>query len=115
MARVTTRQAGTESELAELRSRYVPRGITSSHPITADRAKGSELWDVSGKRYVDFAGGIGVMNVGHAHPRVMQAVQEQLRKATHTSFQVVQYDTYLLLAEKLCEVAPIDGPKIGRA
>jgi 4-aminobutyrate aminotransferase / (S)-3-amino-2-methylpropionate transaminase / 5-aminovalerate transaminase len=108
---VTVRQGTTETEFAELRSKYVPRGITSSHPITADRARGSELWDVSGKRYVDFAGGIGVMNVGHAHPRVMQAVEEQLRKATHTSFQVVQYETYLRLAERLCEVAPIDGPK----
>ena len=109
--RVTVRQGITETEFAELRSKYVPRGITSSHPITADRARGSELWDVSGRRYVDFAGGIGVMNVGHAHPRVMQAVEEQLRKATHTSFQVVQYETYLRLAERLCEVTPIDGPK----
>ncbi|HEV3405015.1 MAG TPA: aminotransferase class III-fold pyridoxal phosphate-dependent enzyme, partial [Candidatus Dormibacteraeota bacterium] len=108
---MTVRQGITETEFADLRSKYVPRGITSSHPITADRARGSELWDVSGKRYVDFAGGIGVMNVGHAHPRVMQAVEEQLRKATHTSFQVVQYESYLRLAERLCEVTPIDGPK----
>ncbi len=89
----------------------MPRGITSSHPVTADRARGSELWDVSGKRYVDFAGGIGVMNVGHAHPRVMKAVHEQLERSTHTSFQVVQYEPYLRLAERLCEVAPIGGPK----
>jgi 4-aminobutyrate aminotransferase/(S)-3-amino-2-methylpropionate transaminase len=108
--RVTVRHS-TESELAELRSRYVPRGITSAHPITVDRARGSELWDVSGKRYVDFAGGIGVMNVGHAHPRVMQAVKEQLDRATHTSFQVVHYESYLRLAERLCEVAPIAGAK----
>ncbi|HUE68097.1 MAG TPA: aminotransferase class III-fold pyridoxal phosphate-dependent enzyme, partial [Candidatus Acidoferrum sp.] len=108
---MTVRQGLTETEFAELRSKYVPRGITSSHPITVDHASGSELWDVGGKRYVDFAGGIGVMNVGHAHPRVMQAVGEQLRKATHTSFQVIQYETYLRLAERLCQVAPIDGPK----
>ena len=101
----------TESQLAELRTKYVPRGITSSHPIAADRAKGSELWDVSGKRYVDFAGGIGVMNVGHAHPRVMDAVRHQLDRATHTSFQVVQYESYLRLAERLCEVTPIGGDK----
>ena len=100
-----------ETELAELRSRYVPRGITSAHPLTADRARGSELWDVSGKRYIDFAGGIGVMNVGHAHPRVMKAVEEQLARATHTSFQVVQYESYLRLAQRLCEVAPIGGDK----
>jgi 4-aminobutyrate aminotransferase/(S)-3-amino-2-methylpropionate transaminase len=101
----------TEAELAELRAKYVPRGITTGHPITAERAKGSELWDVSRKRYVDFAGGIGVMNVGHAHPRVMEAVRAQLEKATHTSFQVVQYESYLRLAERLCEVMPIEGPR----
>ena len=104
-------QKTTESELADLRARYVPRGISTGHPITADRARGSELWDVSGKRYLDFAGGIGVMNVGHAHPRVMQAVQEQLERATHTSFQVVQYESYLRLAQRVCEVAPITGDK----
>jgi 4-aminobutyrate aminotransferase/(S)-3-amino-2-methylpropionate transaminase len=108
---MTVRPATTEVDLAELRARYVPRGISSSHPITVDHATGSELWDISGKRYVDFAGGIGVMNVGHAHPRVMKAVQEQLERATHTSFQVVQYESYLRLAERLCEVAPISGAK----
>ena len=66
---------------------------------------------MSGKRYIDFAGGIGVMNVGHSHPRVMKAVQEQLERATHTSFQVVHYESYLRLAQRICEVAPIDGPK----
>jgi 4-aminobutyrate aminotransferase / (S)-3-amino-2-methylpropionate transaminase / 5-aminovalerate transaminase len=105
-----THQA-SESDLAELRSKYIPRGITTGHPITADHAKGAELWDVSGKRYIDFAGGIGVMNVGHAHPRVMKAVHEQLDRATHTSFQVVQYESYLRLAQRLCEVAPITGDK----
>ncbi|HET9388225.1 MAG TPA: 4-aminobutyrate--2-oxoglutarate transaminase, partial [Steroidobacteraceae bacterium] len=100
-----------ESELADLRARYVPRGISTGHPITLERARGSELWDVSGKRYIDFAGGIGVMNVGHAHPRVMKAVHEQLDRATHTSFQVVQYESYLRLAQRLCEVAPIKGDK----
>ncbi len=108
---MTATHQASETDLAELRSKYIPRGITTGHPITADRAKGSELWDVSGKRYVDFAGGIGVMNVGHAHPRVMKAVQEQLERATHTSFQVVQYESYLRLAQRLCEVAPIKGDK----
>jgi len=101
----------TETDFGALRTRYIPRGITSAHPITAARARGSELWDVDGRRYVDFAGGIGVMNVGHAHPRVMKAVEEQLQNATHTSFQVVQYESYLRLAERLCEVAPIEGER----
>ena len=109
--RVTVGHKPTETELAELRAKYVPRGITSAHPVTVDRAQGSEIWDISGRRYIDFAGGIGVMNVGHAHPRVMKAVREQLDRATHTSFQVVHYESYLRLAERLCEVAPIDGPK----
>jgi 4-aminobutyrate aminotransferase / (S)-3-amino-2-methylpropionate transaminase / 5-aminovalerate transaminase len=102
---------GTETELSELRSKYIPRGISTAHPITVDRAKGAELWDVGGKRYIDFAGGIGVMNVGHAHPRVMEAVRDQLERATHTSFQVIQYESYLRLAQRLCEVAPIKGDK----
>src|SRR5437762_4100771 len=88
-APMTATHQTSETDLAALRSKYIPRGITTGHPITADRARGAELWDVSGKRYIDFAGGIGVMNVGHAHPRVMKAVGEQLERATHTSFQVV--------------------------
>ncbi len=101
----------SESELTELRQRYVPRGITTAHPLVAERASGSELWDIAGRRYIDFAGGIGVMNVGHAHPRVMAAVREQLDRITHTSFQVVLYESYLRLAQRLCEVAPFSGDK----
>jgi 4-aminobutyrate aminotransferase/(S)-3-amino-2-methylpropionate transaminase len=111
MGRVKVEKRSTQAELTELRTKFVPRGITSAHPVVADRAKGSEIWDVDGRRYVDFAGGIGVMNVGHAHPRVMAAVQDQLERATHTSFQVVMYESYLRLAERLCEVAPLGGPK----
>ena len=98
-------------ELKALRERYVPRGVTTAHPLVADHAKGSEMWDTSGRRYIDFVGGIGVMNVGHNHPRVMAAVREQLDRVTHTAFQVVMYESYLRLAERLCEVAPGDGPK----
>jgi 4-aminobutyrate aminotransferase/(S)-3-amino-2-methylpropionate transaminase len=104
-------QAATADELAELRRRYIPRGITTAHPLVADRAQGAELWDVAGNRYVDFAGGIGVMNVGHGHPRVMEAVRAQLDRVTHTSFQVVMYESYLRLAERLCGLAPGQGPK----
>src|ERR1700674_5694733 len=104
-------QTATKEELAELRKRYIPRGITTAHPLVADHAQGAELWDVAGRRYVDFAGGIGVMNVGHGHPHVMEAVKAQLDRVTHTSFQVVMYESYLRLAERLCGVAPIEGPK----
>ncbi len=101
----------SSAELTELRRRYLPRGLTSSHPLVVDRARGAELWDVEGRRYVDFAGGIGVMNVGHGHPRIREAVDAQLERFTHTSFQVVMYESYLRLAERLCELAPGDGPK----
>src|SRR6476660_6167026 len=92
MGGVSIKPEATESEqaeLAELRRRYIPRGITTAHPIVADRANGSELWDVAGHRYIDFAGGIGVLNVGHGHPKVMEAVHAQVDRVTHTSFQVV--------------------------
>jgi 4-aminobutyrate aminotransferase/(S)-3-amino-2-methylpropionate transaminase len=111
---VGTKQAATESELAELaelRRRYIPRGITTAHPLVADHAKGAELWDVAGRRFIDFTGGIGVLNVGHGHPHVMEAVKAQLDRVTHTSFQVVMYESYLRLAERLCALAPGDGPK----
>ncbi len=114
MGVVSTKQAATESEqaeLAELRRRYIPRGITTAHPLVLDRAKGAELWDVAGRRYIDFAGGIGVLNVGHGHPHVMEAVRAQLDRVTHTSFQVVMYESYLRLAERLCALAPGEGPK----
>jgi 4-aminobutyrate aminotransferase/(S)-3-amino-2-methylpropionate transaminase len=101
----------TEEELAELRRRYIPRGITTAHPLVADHARGAELWDVAGRRYIDFAGGIGVMNVGHAHPHVMEAVHAQVNRVTHTSFQVVMYESYLRLAERLCALAPGPDPK----
>jgi 4-aminobutyrate aminotransferase / (S)-3-amino-2-methylpropionate transaminase / 5-aminovalerate transaminase len=102
--------AGAE-ELMRLRERYVPRGVSTAHPLVADRAEGSEIWDTDGRRYIDFVGGIGVMNVGHNHPRVMAAVREQLDRATHTAFQVVMYESYLKLAQRLSELTPGDGPK----
>jgi len=114
MGGVSIKEAATESEqaeLAELRRRYIPRGITTAHPIVADRARGAELWDIAGRRYIDFAGGIGVLNVGHGHPHVMEAVKAQLDRVTHTSFQVVMYESYLRLAERLCALAPGEGDK----
>ncbi|HET7467370.1 MAG TPA: 4-aminobutyrate--2-oxoglutarate transaminase [Candidatus Dormibacteraeota bacterium] len=98
-------------ELKKLREQYVPRGVSTAHPLVVDHAQGSELWDTDGRRYIDFVGGIGVMNVGHNHPRVMAAVREQLERATHTAFQVVMYESYLRLAQRLSELAPGDHPK----
>src|SRR2546430_1033315 len=98
-------------ELNALRDRYLPRGVTTAHPLVAERALGAEIWDTEGRRYIDFVGGIGVMNVGHNHPRVMAAVRDQLERVTHTAFQVVMYESYLKLAQRLSELAPGDGPR----
>lgn len=91
------------------RESALPRGLATAMAVFCARAENAELWDADGRRYIDFAGGIGVLNVGHRHPRVMAAVKEQLDRVTHTAFQVVGYDAYVCLAERLNERAPIDG------
>nr|WP_246584218.1 4-aminobutyrate--2-oxoglutarate transaminase [Thermus brevis] len=97
--------------LWQLRERYVPRGVAQAHPVFVARAEGSRIWDVDGKEYLDFAGGIGVMNVGHGHPRVLQAVRAQLERFTHVCFQVTPYEAYVRLAERLAKLAPGDFGK----
>ena len=79
--------------------------------VYADHAKNSELWDVEGNRYIDFAAGIAVVNTGHCHPKVMEAVTEQLSRFTHTCHQVVPYENYIRLAERLNEKVPGDFVK----
>lgn len=86
----------------EDRTRHVPRGVLTAHPLVLDRAEGSEVWDVDGRRYLDFVGGIGVLNLGHNHPRVVAAVQAQLGRITHAAFQVAAYAPYVDLARRLC-------------
>jgi len=90
--------------LLRQRDQFVPRGLVTAHPLVIDRAQGAELWDVDGKRYLDFVGGIGVLNIGHNHPKVVAAVQAQLQKVSHACFQVVAYQPYLDLAQRLCEM-----------
>ncbi|RMP65604.1 hypothetical protein ALQ18_04101 [Pseudomonas marginalis pv. marginalis] len=90
--------------LLRQRDQFVPRGLVTAHPLVIDRAQGTELWDVDGKRYLDFVGGIGVLNVGHNHAKVVAAVQAQLHKVSHACFQVVAYQPYLDLAQRLCEL-----------
>jgi 4-aminobutyrate aminotransferase/(S)-3-amino-2-methylpropionate transaminase len=99
----------TNQQWIDRRNAAVPRGVGNACAIYADRAENAELWDVEGRRYIDFAGGIAVVNTGHRHPKVMEAVQAQLRRFTHTAFQVVPYDSYVLLAERLNKLAPIPG------
>jgi 4-aminobutyrate aminotransferase/(S)-3-amino-2-methylpropionate transaminase len=89
----------------------VPRGISIATPLFAARAENAEIWDVEGRRYIDFAGGIAVQNIGHRHPRVLAAVRDQLEAFTHTCFQVTPYEVYVRLAERLNELAPGPSPK----
>jgi 4-aminobutyrate aminotransferase/(S)-3-amino-2-methylpropionate transaminase len=100
----------TNHDLMARREAAVPRGVSHTHPVFAAHAKNAELWDVEGKRYIDFAGGIAVLNTGHRHPKVMAAVTEQLAHFTHPCFQVTPYETYIRLAERLNALAPIEGP-----
>lgn len=101
----------TNQSLLARREAILPTGLGVAFPIFAERAKNAELWDVEGNRYIDFIAGISVLNTGHTHPKITQRVHEQLDKFTHTAAQIISYDSYVTLAEKLCEKAPINGPK----
>ncbi len=97
---------------AELQARHkaaVTQGV-GTKGIYAARAENAELWDVEGKRYIDFAAGIAVNNTGHRHPKVMAAVAEQANNFTHTCFHVAPYESYVALAERLNKIAPVEGP-----
>lgn len=91
----------THQELAIARAQHVARGVVTAHPLFVERAAGSRVWDVNGRSYLDFVGGIGVMNVGHNHPRIVAAVKQQLERVSHAAFQVAGYDVYIELAARL--------------
>ena len=99
------------SELLQRRVNAVPRGVASATPVFVKRARNAELWDMDGKRYIDFAAGIAVVNTGHAHPRLVEAVSAQNERFSHTAFQVAPYETYISLAERLNRAAPIPDAK----
>ncbi len=101
----------TNASLMARRRVAVPRGVGQAFEIFADHADNAEIWDVEGKRYIDFAGGIAVLNTGHCHPKLMAAVQAQMARFTHTCFQVLAYEPYVELAEKLNARAPGDFAK----
>src|SRR5580698_3444071 len=104
------RPMATNQSLLARREQAIPRGVATAFPIFAARAENAEIWDVEGRRYIDFAGGIAVLNTGHRHPKVMAAVQKQLELYTHTAFQVLAYEPYIELAERLNALAPFKGP-----
>ncbi len=96
----------TNAALMARRRAALPNGLGQGFEIFADRAEGAEVWDVEGRRYIDFAGGIAVLNTGHRHPALVKAVADQLDRFTHTCFQVLAYEPYVELAEKLNAMAP---------
>jgi 4-aminobutyrate aminotransferase/(S)-3-amino-2-methylpropionate transaminase len=99
------------AELTSLRATVVPRGVPATAPVYVARARNAVVTDVEGRDYIDFAAGIGVMNVGHCHPKVVRAAKDQAELFSHTCFGLVGYESYLLLADKLNQHAPGDSPK----
>ncbi|MBV8727976.1 MAG: aspartate aminotransferase family protein [Candidatus Eremiobacteraeota bacterium] len=94
------------AELLKRRSKAVARGVATAHPIFIARAEGARLWDVDGREFIDFTGGIGTLNLGHRHPLVVEAIRKQLERFTHTAFQVAAYEDYIAVAERLNALAP---------
>ena len=100
----------TNAALAERRGLAVPRGVVTATPFFIERAENAEIWDADGRRYIDFASGIAVLNTGHRHPTVIAAIQRQLERYTHSAFQVMAYEPYVELAERLNALAPVARP-----
>jgi len=101
----------TNETLMQRRVAAVPRGVGQIHPIFAETAKNATVTDVEGREFIDFAGGIAVLNTGHLHPKVIAAVEAQLKKLTHTCFQVLAYEPYVELCEKINARVPGDFAK----
>jgi len=97
-------------EILERKNRVIADPLSIFLPVVIERGEGATLTDVDGNTFIDFTGGVGCLNVGHAHPRVVDAVQEQAAKFLHTDFTIVPYETYVTLGERLIETVPISGP-----
>jgi 4-aminobutyrate aminotransferase/(S)-3-amino-2-methylpropionate transaminase len=97
-------------EILARKERVVADPLSIFLPVVIDRGEGATLTDVDGNTFIDFTGGVGCLNVGHANPRVVEAVQEQAAKFFHTDFTIVPYEAYVTLAERLVASAPIAGP-----
>ena len=101
----------TNESLAARRDAAVARGVGAIHPVYVERAENATVWDVEGREYIDFAGGIAVLNTGHLHPKVKAAVQEQMEAFSHTCFMVMGYESYIAVCEKLNALVPGDFAK----
>ena len=110
-APVTSPSLGSNKEWVERRAKAVSRGIGMGAAVMAEKAENSEIWDIEGNRYIDFGGGIAVVNTGHRHPLVMKRVYDQLEKFTHTCAMVMPYAPFIELSEKLNAMAPMSGEK----
>lgn len=98
------------NDLQARRLAATPRGIGVMCGFYADKAENATLWDVEGNEVIDFAAGIAVLNTGHRHPKVIAAVEKQLQAFTHTAYQIVPYESYVSLAERINERVPVEGP-----
>ncbi|HBG82753.1 MAG TPA: 4-aminobutyrate--2-oxoglutarate transaminase, partial [Acinetobacter radioresistens] len=98
------------TDINSRKQQATPRGVGIMCSWYVERAENATLWDMDGREYTDFAGGIAVLNTGHRHPKVIAAVTEQLGKFTHTAYQVAPYESYVSLAERINQRAPIEGP-----
>ncbi|MBD3805273.1 MAG: aminotransferase class III-fold pyridoxal phosphate-dependent enzyme, partial [Thioclava sp.] len=110
----TTTAPSDQSRNADLQARRLaatPRGVGVMAGFYIDRAQNAEVWDVEGNRYIDFAGGIAVLNTGHRHPALVAAIEEQLKRFTHTCYQVLPYESYVSLAERINALVPGDFAK----
>lgn len=101
----------TNAKLVSRRAAAIPKGVGLMNPIFAKRAKNAEVWDVEGTRYIDFAAGIAVVNTGHCHPKIIDAIKTQLEAFTHTCHHVLPYQNYVELAERLNKLLPGDFEK----
>lgn len=94
------------ADLQKRKDAATPRGVGVMCQFYADRASNAEVWDVEGRRYIDFAAGIAVLNTGHRHPKLMKAIEQQLARFTHTAYQVIPYESYVELAERINAITP---------
>src|SRR5438552_14036372 len=97
-------------EILSRKEQVVADPLSIYVPAVVDHARGATVTDVDGNTFIDFMGGVGCLNVGHSHPRVLAAVQEQAERFLHTDFSVLPYETYVVLAERLLALTPIAGP-----
>lgn len=100
----------SNAELNQRRLAATPRGVGVMCDFYADRAENATLWDVEGNEFIDFAAGIAVLNTGHRHPKVIAAIEQQLKNFTHTAYQIVPYESYVALAERINQCVPVKGP-----